>query len=347
MLIIDAVQPELTKMSHSEFGKLYIKSPWKKVLYVHTPYCPSKCRYCICKSTVCREQSKVDEYATTFLIPQIQAATAILKNVNFSEVYFGGGTPTYLSPATIRRVFDSIPNFRDIPNKCIEGSPNTLQQAHIDLFKEYGFNFISVGIQSLQRDVCTWQNRIYLSKDQIFHLSEVLHKSGIYFNYDLISYLGRGDFRDLPGLKEDLHFIMSECRPSSINIHQHHQTTYTTEKMICLYNVMRDALATFPEYECINARLLDNDAFNDIVYQAQYRFVREQRDFTHYMWNKYPEIPVMGWDIFSVGYIDDISPKSNAGNVSYKPGSETFKLVSFNKSLYDDYYAIRKEKGLI
>lgn len=43
MLIIDAVKPIHNKMSHSEFSKLYLESPWKKVLYVHTPYCPSKC----------------------------------------------------------------------------------------------------------------------------------------------------------------------------------------------------------------------------------------------------------------------------------------------------------------
>lgn len=347
MLIIDAVQPENTKMSHSEFAELYLYSPGKKVLYVHTPYCPSKCKYCICKSTVCKEQEKVDEYAFEFLIPQIQEASTTLEKIDFAEAYFGGGTPTYLSPEVLRKVFESIPNFRKIPNKCIEGSPNTLQQAHIDVFKEYGFNFISIGIQSLQRDVCSWQNRVFLRKEQIVHLSQVLQESGIYFNYDLIAYLGRGDFRDLPGFKEDLEFIMSECRPSSINIHQHHQTTYTTEKMIRLYDVMRDALAAFPEYECINARLQDSDAFDDIVYQAQYRFVRENRSYTHYMWNKYPEIPVMGWDIFSVGYAEGISPKSNAGNISYKPGSETFKKISFNQSLYDDYFAIRKEKGLL
>ena len=41
MLIIDAVQPENTKMSHSEFAKLYLDSPGKKVLYVHIPYCPN------------------------------------------------------------------------------------------------------------------------------------------------------------------------------------------------------------------------------------------------------------------------------------------------------------------
>lgn len=347
MLIIDAVKPIHNKMSHSEFSKLYLESPWKKVLYVHTPYCPSKCKYCICKSTVCKEQQEVDKYALTSLIPQIKEASEVLEKANFAEVYFGGGTPTYLSPEMLRQVFDSIPKFRDIPNKCIEGSPNTLQQAHVDLFKEYGFNFISIGVQSLQRDVCSWQNRIFLSKEQLVQLSHVLQKSGIYFNYDLIAYLGRGDFRDLPGLEEDLRFIMSECRPSSINVHQHHQTTYTTEKMIRLYEVMRSALNTFPEYECINAFLNNDDAFNDIVYQSQFRFVREKRSYTHYMWNKYPEIPVMGWDIFSVGYIEGISPKSNAGYISYKPGNETYRSVSFNKSLYDDYFSIRHEKGLL
>ena len=116
--------------------------------------------------------------------------------------------------------------------------------------------------------------------------------------------------------------------------------------MLKLYEVMRNALTEFSEYECINSRLLDTDAYNDIVYQAQYRFVREKRNYTHYMWNKYPEIPVLGCDIFSVGYTDSISPKSNAGNISYKPGSETFKRVAFNEALYEDYRLIRDEKGL-
>lgn len=346
MLIIDAVKQEKTTMSHGEFAKLYLESPWKKVLYIHTPYCPSKCKYCICKSVACSDQHKVDEYANQILIPQILAEASVLENVAFSEVYFGGGTPTYMSPAVLKAVFDSIPNFKSIPNKCIEGSPNTIQQEHIDLFKNYDFNFVSVGVQSLQKDVCSWQKRTYISKLQLAHLSDVLRKNGLYFNYDLISYLGHGDFRDIPGFEEDLRFLMSECRPSSINIHHHHQTTYTTEKMIKLYEVMRNALTEFSEYECINSRLFDADAYNDIVYQAQYRFVREKRNYTHYMWNKYPEIPVLGWDIFSVGYTDSISPKSNAGNISYKPGSETFKRVAFNEALYEDYRLIRDEKGL-
>lgn len=346
MLIIGNVKPEATEMSRAEFSGIYLNSKGKKVLYIHTPFCPSKCKYCICKSTICKEQQSVNEYALSNLIPQINDSSTVLLNTNFSEVYFGGGTPTYLSPSVLEEVFESIPNFKKIPNKCIEGSPNTICQEHIDLFKKYDFNFISIGIQSLQKDVCSWQNRICLSKKQILYLSKVLHDSEIYFNYDLISYLGRGDFRDLPGFREDLLFIMSECKPSSINIHQHHQTTYTTEKMLRLYDVMREALEIYPEYECINSRLVDEDSYNDIVYQAQYRFVRDDRNYTHYMWNKFPEIPVMGYDIFSIGYIEGVSPKSNAGDIVFKPGSETYSKVKFNRFLYDDYQAIRQEKGL-
>lgn len=346
MIIIDNVKMESNRMTRDEFAKLYLASQGKKILYVHSPYCPSKCKYCICKSEVCREQKAVDRYALEQLIPQIQMSTSVMGKVSFSEVYFGGGTPTYISPEVLEKVFNSIPNFREIPNKCIEGSPNTIQQNHIELFKKYGFNFISIGIQSLQKDVCSWQNRVYLSKAQIICLSEHLRQSKIYFNYDLISYLGRGDFRDIPGFEADLRFIMSECRPSSINIHQHHQTTYTTEKMLKLYEVIRQALKDYPEYECINARLQDVDAYTDMVHQSQFRLVKENRNYTHYMWNKFPEIPVMGYDIFSVGYTDTVSPKSNAGTISFRPGTETFKKVEFDKALYDDYFSIRKEKGL-
>ena len=100
MLIIEEVKPEQTIMSHNEFNKLYLESSGKKILYIHTPYCPSKCKYCICKSTVCKEQEKVDDYAVNVLIPQIQAESALLERVDFSEVYFGGGTPTFKSDFT-------------------------------------------------------------------------------------------------------------------------------------------------------------------------------------------------------------------------------------------------------
>lgn len=69
--------------------------------------------------------------------------------MTFDEVYFGGGTPTILSPKQLNQIFDMIPDFGKIPNKCIEASPNTLTLEHIELLARKKFSFLSLGIQSL------------------------------------------------------------------------------------------------------------------------------------------------------------------------------------------------------
>ena len=346
LLIGQRIEEDRSISNKRIFQQNYLLNKDKKVLYIHTPYCPQKCKYCICKSTACKNSSVVEEYAKDALIKQIEEDCEFLEKAQFDEVYFGGGTPTYIPANLLKKIFDSIPNFKSIRKKCIEASPNTLSHEHLELFNTYEFDFLSVGIQSLQRDVCKWQNRYWINHKQLEQMSEILKKAGLYFNYDLIAYMGKGDFRDIPGFEEDLNYIMSVCKPTSINIHQMHQTCYTTEKMHMLYKVMKDAIKNNVDYECINSNLNEDDAYMDIVYQAQYRLVRQKREFFHYMWNKYPEIPVLGYDIYAIGYIDGIYPKSNVSTLVFRPGRNTLTSIKFNKLLYDDYHRIRGEKGL-
>jgi coproporphyrinogen III oxidase-like Fe-S oxidoreductase len=66
----------------------------------------------------------------------------------------------------MKNIFDLIPDFRKIKNKCLESTPSTLTDAHIQLFREYNFSFLSVGIQSLDKMICKKQNRPYLSRNE-------------------------------------------------------------------------------------------------------------------------------------------------------------------------------------
>ena len=77
--------------------------------------------------------------------------------------------------------------------------------------------------------------------------------------------MGKGDFRDIPAFEHDLDFLMDKCKPSSINIHQMHQTEYTSEKMMKLIKIVRNAIVKHKDYECINSNLNDDDVFNDTV----------------------------------------------------------------------------------
>lgn len=319
----------------------------KKILYIHTPLCDGKCKYCICPSVSIKNQSEVDEYAKETLPSQLIHYNNIISNIKFDEVYFGGGTPSLISASDWEQIFLLIPNFDNIPIKSIECSPDSITFEHVQLFKKYNFSYISLGVQSLDPDICRWQNRKYIRPEEIKYISQQLREYGLYFNLDLICYMSDGDIRDIPYFEKDLNYIMKECKPSSICIHQLHQAQFTCEKTMRLMEVIKRKLALYPEYECINAELNDEDVFDDTVYRAEYRLVCENRKFKHYMWNKYPILPIAGYDILAVGNAHKANIKSNVNNLLYLPVKNQIRRFDLKYEFEESERQIREKKGLL
>lgn len=328
------------------FIQKYLENSWKKVLYVHIPFCTSKCKYCICETKACNDENAFDRHIQ-LIKEQINLYYDIFKSVKFEQVYFGGGTPTILDAKKLERLFTLIPDFEKIPIKCIECSPNTLSVEHLQLFQRYNFSFISMGVQTLQENICKWQNRYYVTKEELRLISKALSNSNIYFNYDMICYLGKGDIRDIPKFKEDLSYIMKYCKPSSICIHQHHQTEFSEEKTRYLINLLKELTDDKDlGYECINSQLEEEDVKFDTMYQAQYRLVREKRNFNHYMWKRYPMIPVKDYDVLGIGYMEKIQVKSNAKDLLFSESKNIITKIEFLDFVYEDYRNIRIKKHL-
>jgi len=351
MLIKDFYATELKNKTVEENRNIYIdrflNSNWKKVLYIHIPFCPSKCKYCICETRVCNDDTVLADFVKNTIKKQIDDYKRALNNTLFDQLYIGGGTPTILNADLLRELFEMVPGIKNIPIKCIECSPNTLSFEQLDLIKEYEFSFISMGVQSMQRNVCKWQNRYFASKEEMITISNAMSERGLYFNYDLICYLGKGDIRDIPDFKKDLEFIAKECKPSSICIHQHHQSGFTTEKTRYLFNVMNEFLSDEDnDYECVNAMLSEDEIVMDTMYQAQYRMVRENRDFNHYMWKRYPMVPVRDYDVLGLGYIDKVKVKSNVQNLVFSESGNSFTEVEYQDFVYEDFRNVRIKKGL-
>lgn len=317
----------------------------KKVLYIHIPYCIRKCKYCMCQSYEILKREDIKKYIEEIIKPQLLDYTDLLNKIVIDQLYIGGGTPTVLSVEKLKEIFDLIPNFYKIPIKCIEASPETMTDSHIELFVENKFSFISVGVQSLDKMICKKQNRYHVTKEKLVELSKKLLQSEIYFNYDLICYMDKGDIRDLPQFSEDLMYIMKECQPSSITIHQLQQSNFTCEKTRMLQEVLKRAMETLKEYQCVNSLLREEDVYNDTVFQAEYRIACRNYKFSHYMWNKYASLPVKGYDLLSIGYTNNIHTISNVGSIFYSPGENKVKCVNYNSFIYDDFERIRKEKG--
>lgn len=124
-------------------------------LYVHIPFCVSRCIYCGFYSTVGID--KRDEYLDA-LQKEIEIRNEYL-NEDINTIYIGGGTPSALSNKQLERLFRIIGKFVEEKNKCritenkefeftIECNPNDLDDEKIDLLRESLANRVSMGVQT-------------------------------------------------------------------------------------------------------------------------------------------------------------------------------------------------------
>lgn len=122
-------------------------------LYVHIPFCKSKCYYCDFNSIV--DNSIQDKYIEA-LVNEID----IYKDLKFETVFIGGGTPTILSIDNLKKILDKLNKFDPI-EFTIESNPGTLTNEKLKLLRDYGINRLSIGLQSVDNNVLKSLGRIH------------------------------------------------------------------------------------------------------------------------------------------------------------------------------------------
>lgn len=120
-------------------------------LYLHIPFCKSKCHYCDFYS----------QTALTYKVPLIQAMAAEIRaeaaflpdeKPALRTIYFGGGTPSLLQPADLKLLFDAIDasfNTNRLQEVTLEANPDDLTPEYLEALRTLPFNRISMGVQSL------------------------------------------------------------------------------------------------------------------------------------------------------------------------------------------------------
>ena len=327
----------------------YIKSGRRKALYIHTPFCVSKCRYCKWQSSQLELPEELDFHYEQVLAGQVKKYHEIFDKIIFNEVYLGGGTPTIVPASTMGTLFDTIPNFDKIKNKCMEASPDTLTKHHIKLFQKYNFYFLSIGVQSLNYHIMGKHGRRYISRQELLNLSHYLNEQGIYFNFDMICYLDTGDLRDVPDFEKDLDFIMNQCKPSSITIHQEYWSFQTFEKTNELMRLIRQRIDKDPKWVCVNSDLVDEDVRNDTMYRAEYRIVSRNYDYMHHLWDKYNLNLKEDYDVLTLGSTKRHPLFSFVGDMMYQHEQNIIYSgphTKFDEWMYRYLREIRERKGL-
>ncbi len=158
-------------------------------LYVHIPFCSSICFYCACNKIVTRDRSKAARYLE-YLCREIHMQGELFRDEpRVEQLHWGGGTPTYLSHAQMRKLMDCLRrNFELVPNGeySIEVDPRNVGGDTIALLRELGFNRLSLGVQDFDPDVQTAVNRIQSAEETLRVLSVARREGFRSVNMDLI-----------------------------------------------------------------------------------------------------------------------------------------------------------------
>jgi oxygen-independent coproporphyrinogen-3 oxidase len=132
-------------------------------LYVHIPFCDTLCWYCGCNMVATKKYDKATHYLDHLFreIDQVAALTSPARKAR--QFHWGGGTPTYLKPDDIRRLYAHIAGrFTIAPDAEIscEVDPRELTREHVRALRESGFNRLSLGVQDLDEKVQKAVNRV-------------------------------------------------------------------------------------------------------------------------------------------------------------------------------------------
>ncbi|MBQ5472347.1 MAG: radical SAM family heme chaperone HemW [Treponema sp.] len=132
----------------------------KTSLYIHIPYCFSKCDYCDFFSVGCGKRSVPEEYITA-LCNEITYKIKEHSVQYWNTVYIGGGTPSLLSQSQLEKLFNAVLSTKqDSISECtIEVNPDDITEEYIQILNELPVTRISCGIQSLQNNVLKNVNR--------------------------------------------------------------------------------------------------------------------------------------------------------------------------------------------
>ncbi len=123
-------------------------------IYIHWPYCLSKCPYCDFNSHV--SNKKIDQEEFLYLInKELSYHADYLYGKKISSIFFGGGTPSLMDPRTVERILGHLAEHSKVEGDTeitMEANPTSVELQKFYDFSTLGVNRISVGVQSLNNN---------------------------------------------------------------------------------------------------------------------------------------------------------------------------------------------------
>jgi putative oxygen-independent coproporphyrinogen III oxidase len=156
-------------------------------VYVHWPFCLSKCPYCDFNSHVRREPIDEPRFVRAFAA-EIAATAARVPDRTVSTIFFGGGTPSLMQPSTLAGVLDAIAKHWHVAPDAeitLEANPTSVEATRFRGYRTAGVNRVSLGVQALDDRVLTELGRLHSAREALDAVAVARSVFGRY-SFDLI-----------------------------------------------------------------------------------------------------------------------------------------------------------------
>jgi putative oxygen-independent coproporphyrinogen III oxidase len=163
-------------------------------IYIHWPFCKSKCPYCDFNSHVATSELEVGSWLEAYLFQFRNIMSCIdLEDYEVQSIFFGGGTPSLMSDILVGELI----KFVSLEFRCakemeitLEANPSSIEYGKFADFRRAGVNRVSIGVQSLRQSGLSWLGRTH----DVGGARRALRVANdVFENYSFDLIYGRGD----------------------------------------------------------------------------------------------------------------------------------------------------------
>lgn len=204
----------LADIAAAQSGKIHYPEEYIN-LYIHIPFCASKCSYCSFISVPTYKTEKLRARYVELLCREISSSIDLIKSSGYKilSVYVGGGTPTALSLDELSAVLESI-NVTNCEYTCEAGRPDTITMENLKIMKQRGVNRVCVNPQSLSQKTLNAIGRSH-TVDMFYAAYGMAKQFDFAINCDLIAGLPDESLSDFV---HSFNGIMA-LKPDNITVH--------------------------------------------------------------------------------------------------------------------------------
>jgi putative oxygen-independent coproporphyrinogen III oxidase len=156
-------------------------------VYVHWPFCRSKCPYCDFNSHVSHQPIDQPRFGRAFAA-EIAASAARAPGRSVSSVFFGGGTPSLMEPATVAMILEAIARhwrMADDAEVTLEANPTSVEAGRFAGYRAAGVNRVSLGVQALDDAALAALGRTHTAQEALAAIA-IARRIFPRYSFDLI-----------------------------------------------------------------------------------------------------------------------------------------------------------------